>query len=100
MARLKIVKITNDKYLLQDLDTKETYSFNIKFYGLEQLPQVGDMLGFHKELLDKNYDEYNTSYQFGPINEPYGRKISGPEDVDCILLKTANTKTYLKRFFG
>lgn len=45
------------------------------------MPQIGDLLGLHKELLDKNYHEYSKSYQFGPIDEIYGRKMASKKGV-------------------
>lgn len=100
MVKLKIVDVDNNKYKLEDLSSNETYLFTLRFYGLEQLPKAGDVLGFHGNLLNKNYEEYNTTYQFGPLNEPYGRVVKDKNDVDCILLEVNDEKIYLKRFFG
>ncbi len=100
MTKLKIVGVDKEKYTLLNLDSNVFFEFNIRFYGLKKLPQVDDFLGIHNELLDPKYEEYSTSYQFGPLDEVYGRDIKSPEHIDCILLISDNKKTYLKRFFG
>lgn len=99
MAKLKIIAINKQNFTLQNIKTLETYNFNIKFFGLEQNPEVGHYLSLNDELLNPTYSEYSTSYQFGPLNEDYGRKVTSAKDIDCITVFTSK-KTFLKRFFG
>ncbi|MGI5842365.1 MAG: hypothetical protein ACOX6H_03655 [Christensenellales bacterium] len=101
MPKLQIVDIyTNNDYILVDFENQKKYKLNLRFYGLETAPKIGDTLGFHDELLDPNYDEFSTHYQFGPLDEVYGRKIESSKDIDCIMLLKNDKKTFLKRFFG
>lgn len=100
MAKLQIIGINNEKYSLIDLESQKEYQFELKFYGLKNNLKIGDKLGFHDELLDPKYKEYSQSYQFGPIDEIYGRNVAGLKDIDSIMLLVDNEKIYLKRFFG
>ena len=96
---LKIIKIDGKEYTLVDSDGKK-YQLTLRFFDLEEQLSPGDMIKFHPDLLDKNYVEYSTSYIFGGLDKPYGRKITSKDNVDCIAIKTIEKVIYLKRFFG
>jgi len=100
MVKLQILNVNDNIYTLLNIESNKTYKFSLNFYGLQKLPQVGDFLSFHSELLDKNYVEYSESYQFGPIEEIYGREILNRDSVDYILITYSDKIVSLKRFFG
>lgn len=100
MAKLKIVKVVDNKYFLKDINNKLSYNFTLYFYGLDKKPSVNDIIDMHSSLLDVNYEEYCTTYRFGPLEEKYGRNIKNSKDVDCIMLIANNEKIFLKRFYG
>lgn len=100
MENFEIVKIENRYYTLKNIKTGKTYRLAIKFFDYDQQIKVGTIIGLHSELLDPNYQEYSTEYYFGPIDEPYGRKVDGKDDINVIGIKIGNEKIYLKRFFG
>ena len=100
MVVLKILDVNDKIYTLLNIENNQTYKFNLSFFGLKKLPQVGDSLSFNEKLLDKNYVEYSESYQFGPIEEVYGRELSGRDDADYIVINFIDKTISLKRFFG
>lgn len=100
MEDLKVVKVENDLYTLKNINNNIVYEFRMKFYGIDKTLKTGDLIALHKELLDKNYVEYSSKYEFGPLDEVYGRKVKGIEDIDVVELTIDNKKIYLKRFFG
>lgn len=99
MIELKIIEIDDDRYLLQDINTKEEYTFYLTFYDAPKI-DVGDALRFNEKLLDELYEEYSKTYRFGPIDGVYGRKISSRKDIDLIYVVTKDGITNLKRFYG
>lgn len=100
MAKLKILKVIDDEYLLKDIESAKHYKFTLSFYGLDKKPKQGDIIELHNNLLDTNYIEYSKTYRFGPLEEVYGRNIKSSKDKDCILLIMDDKKMFLKRFFG
>ena len=99
MKRLLIVEKYDDNFVLED-EKKNQYNLRMTFYDLEKELCVGDYISIHKELLDKNYEEYSNEYLFGPLEEIYGREIKSKEDIDFVVLECDNKKIYLKRFYG
>lgn len=100
MVKLQIVKIEENKFTLLRESTNEIYEFALKFFDLKTPVQVGDVVCVHKELLDPNFEEYNTSYYFGDINAVYGRKFNGTDDIEAIIVEQGDETSVLKRFFG
>lgn len=100
MEILEIEKIENDYYTLLNKETEKRYTFHIQFYGLTEMPKVKDLIAVNSQLLDKDYAEYSDFYQFGPIDESYGRKIDSKTQPDFIELSIGKNIIHLKRFFG
>ena len=96
---LKITNIENNMYTLINTE-EQTFTFKFKFFGLSKNPEIGDYIEMNESLLDKTYIEYSNYYMFGPLNEPYGRKVKDENDVDVICLQIGTEIIYLKRFFG
>lgn len=99
MVKLTIMNIEEKNYKFITDDKKE-YEFNITFYDLESPLKVGDSILIHKELLDPNYIEYSKHYMFGPLDQPYGRKVLNEEHRDAIVIKSGDKTIMYKRFFG
>ena len=100
MENFEVVKIENRYYTLMNIKTGKTYRLALKFFEHEKDILEGTIIGMHSELLDPNYQEYSTEYYFGRIDEPYGRKATGKDEINVIGVKLGNKKIYLKRFFG
>lgn len=98
MVKLLVCKIENNNYTLLDEEGTQ-YQFVLNFFDLQKKPNIGTVILMHQELLNPEYEEYNTTYSFGPLDQPYGRSVT-PESVDFIAIKTDNVITNLKRFFG
>lgn len=99
MKRLKIEKIENYEYLLEDED-KKSYSLNLEFFDLEENIKNGDYIHIDEKLLDKNYDGYSYSYAFGSLDSKYGKNNISLNDTDVIKLETQKKEIYLKRLYG
>ena len=97
-AQLKIEKIENSRYTLVN-DEGVVLDIKLKFYGLTQNPNKGDYIYINDALLDPKYKEYSKSYYFGPLDEPYGRKVT-ENDIDFLTLDINGNKVNLKRFYG
>ena len=100
MEKLKIIQINNSEYSLKNVKGGSIYKLSMTFFDLKKELVVGDIICMHKELLDPSYVEWDTSYYFGPINEVYGRKVKGADDIDVIAIQTKQETIVLKRFFG
>ena len=100
MVELRIVEKQDREYTLENVETKQQYKFQIKFFDLEQEVVVGDMLMINEALLDKGYIEYSTKLQFGALDKPYGRKIESKDHKDLLCVKKNGQEYWLKRFFG
>lgn len=100
MVELKIVEKQDREYTLQNIETKETYNFQINFYDLEKEVVVGDVLVLNEALLNKGYREYSRKLQFGALDQPYGRKIDSKDHKDLLCVKKNGEEYWLKRFFG
>ena len=96
---LKIINIQSNKFTLLN-NSNETYELKLIFYGIDTEPKIGDYIKINDNLLDKTYKEYSKSYMFGPLNEPYGRKVKDENDIDVISIKSGSKTILLKRFFG
>lgn len=98
MENLIIKQIDGNKFTLLNKKNNKVYNFKLTFFDVKV--NVGDVIAIHKELLDPNYEEYSKIYRFGPLDEPYGRNVEGPEHLDFIAIKTQDKIIPLKRFFG
>ena len=56
MRKLKIIKIDNYNYELQDSNNK-IYNLILEFMDINVFPKVNDYLYISKNLLDKKYKE-------------------------------------------
>ncbi len=95
MEKLMIVKKDNYEYVLKDTNNKE-YQFNIEFYNVEKLPEVGDFLFMSEKLLQ----EKNAVLSLDCLESEYGRKIESADDDDIVVLMIKEEKIYLKRVYG
>ena len=95
MKKLMIAKKDNYEYVLKDTDNKE-YQFNIEFYNVERLPEVGDYLFMSEKMLQEN----NFVLSFDVLESEYGRKIENADDDDIVVLMINEEKIYLKRVYG
>lgn len=100
MVKFKVLKVKGIEYTLQNLQSGERETIALSFFDLESPVLAGDVLSFHKELLDKNYEEYSSHYYFGGINEVYGREIKSAESKDVLAIIKEDKTILLKRFFG
>lgn len=98
MRKLKIIKIDNYNYELQDSNNK-IYNLILEFMDINVFPKVNDYLYISKNLLDKKYKEYSIMYSFGSLDSEYGRKID-KDSPDIIGLESDNNIIYLKRLYG
>ena len=98
MENLIVEEINGKRHTLSNKKSGKKYVFFLTFFDCEV--SVGDIIAIHKELLDPSYDEFSNEYRFGPLDEPYGRKVEGPEHLDFIAIKTQDKIIPLKRFFG
>ena len=96
MKELQITKINNYEYELKD-EKNKIIKMNIEFYDLKEPLKINDKISISKELLDKNYPEYDTFYRFGKLDSIYGRKNS---NIDIIEIKTEKELIYLQRYYG
>ena len=102
MLKLIVKSVKGKRFQLVDSETREEYEVEFTFYGFEQEKAVaGSLIMMHMELFDPNYIEYASEYIFGPLDEPYGRKIDSTEHKDYLAIKLPSGEVYkLKRFFG
>lgn len=90
-----IAKKDNYEYTLKDTDNKE-YQFNMEFYNIEKLPEVGDYLFMSDKILQEN----NSVLSFDGLESEYGRKLKNATDDDIVILMINDEKIYLKRVYG
>ena len=100
MVELLVTYKENKTYTLQNIQTKQRYVLRLTFFDMNKEICQGDILEFHKELLDPNYSEYSDEYYFGALDKPYGRKIENYQHKDVICVNIKGEKIFLKRFFG
>ena len=96
MVRLIIKSILNYNYVLVDNNDRK-YNVNIEFYGLQELPVVGDYLYVDETMLN---EINNNMVSFGPIDGKYGKDVISIDDSEVICLVHGNNSVYLKRFYG
>lgn len=96
---LKITSIENNNYTLISKSGQQ-YLYTLKFLKVEPKVKVGDYIVIKDQLLDPKYQEFSSSYIFGDLSSPCGRKITSNEDIDVIKLIQGNNKKYLKRLYG
>ena len=96
MVRLIIKSTFNYNYVVVDNNDRE-YNVNIEFYGLQELPVVGDYLYVDETMLN---EINNNMVSFGPIDGKYGKDINSIDASEVICLVHGNNSVYLKRFYG
>lgn len=96
MIKLVIKEISGYNYVLVDNDDRK-YNVNIEFYGVQNLPMVGDTLYLDEKMLN---EIDNNMVSFGPIDEKYGKDVNSIDDSEVICLVHGNNSVYLKRFYG
>ena len=99
MKKLQIIKKDNYQYLLENTDG-ERYIFNLEFYDIAKDPDENDYIYMADSLLDRDYQEYNSSYAFGSFGSVYGRDIRDNDNPDIVVLEIAGERTYLERYYG
>ena len=99
MKKLIIIKKDNFLYTLKDKNNKE-YIFNLEFQDIDIILNSNDNIYFSENLLNKNYNEYSTTYTFGPLDSTYGRNIDNENNPDIIRVDTKEKTIYLKRLYG
>lgn len=99
LKKLVIVNIEGYKYTLKDKN-EHNYVINLEFFDIQKKPLIGNYIYIGKELLDKNYDGYSTSYTFGSLENKYGKKIISLKDIDIIKIVLEENSIYLKRLYG
>ena len=94
MIRLRIDNVDGYNYFLRDSGNSE-YILNIEFYDLEYKPGSNDYIFINEKVLKEN-----NFFNFGPLDNVYGRTISSSDDPDILILVTENKKIYMKRIYG
>lgn len=95
---LKILDIKNDDYILKDKKGNEL-SLQMVFYDAPKL-DVGDEIQIHKNLLDKNSENFVQPYFFGGLDSVYGREAEKLNDDEIIKICTKGKEIVLKRIYG
>ncbi len=95
MVKLKIDKIENGVYYLEDIMGR-IYHFNIQLYDIENMPKENDYIYLDEQLLS----EQNSVLSFGALNSSYGRKISSENLCELLIIDNKKEKIYLKRLYG
>ena len=98
-VKLDVIEIENYVYVLED-EKKQRFTLNLEFLDIDAKIQVGDTICMSKELLNRNYDGYSTSYTFGNMESKYGKNGISKDDVDVIKLISGDKEIYLKRLYG
>lgn len=96
MVRLIIKSIVNYNFVLVDNDDRK-YNVNMEFYGIQNLPIVGDYLYVDEKMLN---EINNNMVSFGQVDEKYGKDVNSIDDSEVICLVHGNNSVYLKRFYG
>ena len=99
MKKLKIVEVDRDDYYMKDMDGKGVV-LNLNFMNVDVIPKRDNYIFISEKLLDKNYKEYSSMYNFGPIGGIYGRKIENEDDADILIVEANGQKFYLQRYYG
>lgn len=99
MIRLEIVNKNNYEYNLKD-NSGNNYILNLDFFNIKEKPKIRDYIYMCAELLNPEYDGYNTSYTFGSLENKYGKESIAIDDVDVIKVVIDKKEIYLKRLYG
>lgn len=94
MIKLRIDKVDGYNYYLKDAKDFE-YMLNIEFYGLNYKPSCNDYIFINEKILKEN-----NSFNFGLLDNKYGKEINSSNDSDILILVTENKKIYMKRIYG
>lgn len=97
LTKLQVQNKNDNTYDLIN-DNNKQYKFTIYFYDIDYTNIINIYMS--NELLDPNYIEYSTTYQFGPIGKIYGRKLTNKTIQDVIILETKDNTFYLQRYYG
>lgn len=99
MVKLEIKGKENSLYVLEN-NNHQNYNMLLKFWDIEESPNVGDIIYINELLLDTNYEGYSNFYTFGGLHNQYGKKDISLDDEDVIMLIMEKKKIYLKRLYG
>ena len=92
MKKLKVTKVDEVKYSLQDKDNN-IYELYLEFHDIGNKIKVGDIIYLNEYLLNEN-----MLLAFGNLNSIYGKEIE--DDKDIIIIESNNKRITLKRLYG
>lgn len=95
MIKLVIDSINGYIYGFKDKNNK-VYQYNIQFYDLDVIPEIGDAIFVNEGFLELE----NTMLSYGAMDGEYGRDITRATDDDLLVLLVNGENIYLKRFYG
>jgi hypothetical protein len=96
MIRLRIIKIDNSLYKLEDINNN-VYEITIYFYDIDDKVGVDDYLYMREKLLSKIN---HSIISLGVLDSMYGKVIEEINDEDLAILITNNKRISLKRYYG
>ena len=92
MKKVKVIKVDEVKYSLQDKDNN-IYELYLEFHDIGNKIKVGDIIYLNEYLLNEN-----MLLAFGNLNSIYGKEIE--DDKDIIIIESNNKRITLKRLYG
>ena len=92
MKKLKVIKVDEVKYSLQDKDNN-IYELYLEFHDIDNKIEVGDIIYLDEYLLNED-----MLLAFGNLNSIYGKEIE--DDKDIIVIESNNKRITLKRLYG
>ena len=92
MKKLKVTKVDEVKYSLQDKDNN-IYELYLEFHDIDNKIKVGDIIYLDEYLLNED-----MLLAFGNLNSIYGKEIE--DDKDIIIIESNNKRITLKRLYG
>ena len=92
MKKLKVTKVDEVKYSLQDKDNN-IYELYLEFHDIGNKIKVGDIIYLNEYLLNEN-----MLLAFGNLNSIYGKEIE--DDKDIIVIESNDKRIILKRLYG
>ena len=99
MVWLEVKRKDKNLYVLKDKQDR-IYNIVLKFLDTDEFPDIGDTICMNEQLLNINYEGYNTFYTFGSLDNKYGKTNITLDDVDIIMLMIGKKEIYLKRLYG
>lgn len=105
IKKFEIIDLNEDNYKYKVLDEfGEIHDIILQFYNVDLLPQIGEYIYFSDKLFDVKLNEGIMHFNFGPLDQPYGKKITIDnldDNIEEILkIEKEDKKIYLKRFYG